>query len=100
MTVDEKELITTGFKNLNEKIDLMIHPVKQDLSDVKIVVSSHADKINILELFKEGHQQHHVSEYENKKLKTDSKRFYWEIIVGFVAGSGVVSAVLYKIIGI
>ena len=100
MTPDEKELITTGFKNLNEKIDLMIHPVKQDVTDIKITVGNHADKINVLELFKEGHQQHHISEYENRKHKTESSRFNWEIIVGFVAGSGVVSAVLYKIMGV
>ena len=96
MTADEKDLITAGFKSLNEKMDLMIRPVKQDLSDVKVVVSSHAEKIGVLELFKEGHQQHHLSEYENKKFKTESKRFYWEIL----AGSGVISVVLYFLIGI
>lgn len=90
MSPDEKELITTGFKNLNEKIDLIIHPVKQDVVDLKSITNIHTEKINILELFKEGHQIHHMENKEFASEKKNDRKFYWEII----AGSGVIAGLI------
>lgn len=82
MTAEDRDLITAGFKNINEKIDLVIHPIKEDVTEIKSTVGIHTDKINTLELFKEGHQTFHSTASENAKEKKESKRFYWEILVG------------------
>jgi hypothetical protein len=95
MTTEEKEFLAEQFKNMNEKMDLLILPVKSDITNLKDTVHNNTIKINTLELFKEGHQQHHVTDADNKKAEISTKRWNWEII----AGSGIISGMFFYLFG-
>ena len=91
MTAEETTMIQGGFKNLNEKMDLVIAPVKESVSELKAEQTVHTNKIGVLELFKEGHQTFHLSEKDHCDYKIKTKRFYWEILAGF---AGVILAII------
>jgi hypothetical protein len=82
MTSDEKDFLKQQFKAVHEKLDLTIEPVKSEVIEIKAKVGLHDEKISILELFKEGHQTHHLEQQKSKIDKIQSRRFYWEILVG------------------
>lgn len=77
------EQIAEKLNGIDNKIDLIIGPVKEDVTDVKTKVGNHGDRIIELEEFKKGHQQHHQEELQRR-------RFNWEII----AGSGIIGAIM------
>lgn len=77
------EQIAEKIEGINEKIDLIMTPVKTDVSDIKKKVEDHQDRLTSLEGFKEGHQRDH-------EAGLSRWRFNWEII----AASGIVGGVL------
>ena len=77
------EQIAEQINGLNNKIDAIIAPMKEDVSGLKTKVDIHSGEIIELKEFKKGHQEHH-------KEKTESRRFNWEVI----ASSGIIGGVL------
>lgn len=82
MTQDEREFISKQFEQVHQKIDLIINPVKEDVTGLKVKVEGHRDRIIELEEFKKGHQLHHSE-------KRDRTKFQWEIL----AGSGIIGGI-------
>lgn len=82
MTQDEKDFIAEQFKGVHQKIDLIINPVKEDVTGMKVKLEAHSDRLIELEEFKKGHQKHH----EDQVSRT---RFNWEILAGsgFIGGA-------------
>lgn len=80
--------ISEQIKAIDQKLDLIVKPIKDDVLDIKKKVENHADRIQTLESFKEGHQRDHSEGMERR-------RFNWEIIIG----SGIIGAVI-KWVGI
>lgn len=77
------EQIAEQIRGLSEKMDAIIAPMKQDVSDLKGKVDRHSEEIVTLKEFKEGHQREHEENIARR-------RFNWEII----AGSGIIGAVM------
>lgn len=69
------EQIAEQIKAIDQKLDLVVGPVKEDVTEIKGKVDDHADRIKSLEGFKEGHQREHEE-------GTARRRFNWEILVG------------------
>lgn len=82
------EQIGEQIKAIDQKLDLVVGPVKEDVSDLKKKVDSHGDKLTALESFKEGHQREHED-------GVSRKRFNWEIL----ASAGIIGGVLKWAIG-
>jgi hypothetical protein len=95
MTIEEKEFLAEQFKNMNVKIDLLMSPVKNDIVTIKETVTSNTVNIKTLELFKEGHQQYHMSLDDRDKSALSTKRWNWEII----ASTGIISTVFFYLFG-
>lgn len=95
MTTDEKDFLQSQFKAIHEKLDLSVAPIKSDVVEIKTTIGLHTEKITTLELFKEGHQAHHLEQHNSIRDKKDSKKFYWEILVG----SGLVGYILFHYLG-
>ena len=85
MTAEETTMIKDGFQNLNEKMDLVISPIKDGVTKIEAVQIIHSDKIGTLELFKEGHQTFHATEDSHYLYSTKARRFYWEFILAAAA---------------
>jgi len=77
------EQIAEQIKGLGDKMDAIIAPMKEDVSELKGKVDRHSEEIVTLKEFKEGHQREHE---EN----TARRRFNWEII----AGSGIIGGIM------
>lgn len=88
MTSEEREFIASQFKSVNEKLDLMITPVREDITKIEEIQQDHGVRIGTLEQFKEGHQEAHKTEEKNTRSAIESHRFNWEIL----AASGIVGA--------
>lgn len=69
------EQIAEQIKSIDQKLDLVVGPVKEDVDSIKAKVDKHAEDITTLKEFKEGHQREH--EEGNAR-----RRFNWEILVG------------------
>jgi hypothetical protein len=83
MTADEREFISKQFEAVHQKMDLIINPVKEDVTSLKVKVEGHRDRIIEMEEFKKGHQLHHAE-------KREKSRFNWELL----AGSGILGGFL------
>ena len=80
--------ISEQIKSIDQKLDLIVKPIQDDVYDIKKKIDSHSGRIQTLESFKEGHQMEH-------REGIDRRRFNWEIIIG----SGIIGAVI-KWVGI
>ena len=82
------EQIAERIDGLSDKMDAIIAPVKEDVSELKKKVDSHGDKLTALESFKEGHQREHED-------GVSRRRFNWEIL----AASGVIGGFIKWVAG-
>ena len=97
MTSDEKTFITEQFSHLHEKLDLKINPLSDKVEKIEVIQGVHCEKIDILLLFKEGHQQQHaVTKQQTEEVKT-GRRFMWEQFIAIIVGSGIIGFMVTKL---
>ena len=82
------EQIAEQIKSIDQKLDLVVGPVKADVSYLKKKVDLHGEKLTALESFKEGHQKSHEDGISRR-------RFNWEIL----ASAGIIGGMIKWVTG-
>lgn len=73
------ETIAERIESIDQKLDLVIDPIREDMGEVKVKVEDHSKRIGTLEAFKEGHQEAHKAKDKN----SDNRQFsisQWVVI--------------------